>query len=630
MVKSKISNKVVYEENNDINRNDIDLDEEANVYEVNIVKFHLRVSIILGKMNDDYEEENILFFNIYLLDKEDSVDKKIGIFEITLKDYEIFKVSEDIENYGNILWFTKIDENSLNMFSINYESDEFDEINDNIIALNYGKKIKNFNRISIGQENKDFADKLRENFTSDTDRHNWIQEFMKNANYDIVDNEGNGDCFFCVIRDAFVYSGIDISISTIRNLLAKEADSNLYLNYKEQYDMYLDTIAKDKKKLKALNKEFKILENESIKISDRKEKIRKMNNMDKIKKEHDKIKDEIKISEDLLQEFIFMSEVSSLEDFKKLILSSKFWADSWVISTVERILNIKCILMSSDAFEQGDKDNVIHCNQLNDEVLEKKGEFNPDFYIIMDYNGYHYQLIRYGRKGIFNFDEIPYDLKNLIVYKCLEGNSGPFNIIPEFAKMKKNKKVKKRDKYDIDLDNIYSSKTVFQIYNKSSDKIPGKGVGESIEESEVGKYSELNKIENWRRKLSHMWPVEIEIDGDSYLTIEHYLQANKFVNYPELYKQFSIESKSALSKSPEKAILMGTENSLLRDKKYKIDIDYNKKKNELLEIALRKKFIENRDFRILLKNTHDAKIMEYKRASKPRVMDEIMKLRKEL
>ena len=84
MVKSKISNKVVYEENNDINRNDIDLDEEANVYEVNIVKFHLRVSIILGKMNDDYEEENILFFNIYLLDKEDNVDKKIGIFEINI------------------------------------------------------------------------------------------------------------------------------------------------------------------------------------------------------------------------------------------------------------------------------------------------------------------------------------------------------------------------------------------------------------------------------------------------------------------------------------------------------------------------------------------------------------------
>ncbi len=628
MVKSKINKKIVYEENDEIDGND--LNYESSVYEVNVVKFHARVNIILGKVNNDYEDEEVIFFNIYLLDKEDNIEKKIGIFELPLKKYNEFRMSEDIENYGNILWFTTLNEDSLHMVTIDYESDISDNVDEDIVAFEYGKKIKNFNKIILNEENKELADSLRINYKNNPTKNFWIQEFMKNLNYDIVDNEGNGDCFFCVIRDAFSYAGIDISISTMRNLLAKEVDSNLYLNYKEQYDMYSKSINEDKKKLKTLSKEYKILENETIKISDRKEKVKKMNEMDKIKKEHDKIKDEIKISEELLQDFIFMSDISSLEDFKKVILTNNFWADSWVISTIERILNIKCILMSSDAFEQGDKDNVIHCNQLNDDLLEKKGEFNPDFYIIMDYNGYHYQLVRYSRKGILKFIELPYDLKNLIVYKCLEGETGPFNIIPDFSKIKSKKGNKKKNKYEVDLDNIYSSKTVFQIYNKSSDKIPGKGIGESIEESEIGKYSDLNKIENWRRKLSHMWPVEIEIDGNTYLTVEHYLQANKFVNHPELYKQFTIESKSALSKSPEKAILMGAENSSIRDNKYKIDVEYNKKKNDLMELALRKKFIENRDFRILLKNTHDAKIMEYKRANKPRVMDEIMKLRKEL
>ena len=119
-----------------------------------------------------------------------------------------------------------------------------------------------------------------------------------------------------------------------------------------------------------------------------------------------------------------MADISNVEEFKKYIKSNNFWADTWVISTIEILLNIKCILLSSDAYDQDDKDNVVHCNQLTDRMLIEKGEFNPDYYIITDYNGYHYQLIRYGRKGIFTFNELPYDLKNLIVYKCLEGIMG--------------------------------------------------------------------------------------------------------------------------------------------------------------------------------------------------------------
>ena len=212
----------------------------------------------------------------------------------------------------------------------------------------------------------------------------------------------------------------------------------------------------------------------------------------------------------------------------------------------------------------------------------------------------------------------------------MEGDNGPYNIIPDFAKMKRDKGIMKSKKSDLDLDNIYGSKTVFQIYNKSSDKLPGKGVGEKIEDSEISKYSELKKIKDWRRKLSHMWPLEMEINGDTFKTVEHYMQANKFVNYPDLYKQFTVESKSTISLNPEKAILMGAANSSIRDKKYKIDPSYETRYSELLNYALRKKFINNSEFKNLLKKTNDAKITEYRRARTPRVMDELMKLRKEI
>lgn len=628
MVKSKINKKIVYEEFKNIDVGDID--HETTVYEVNVVKYHKRVNIILGKENNDYENEKVIYYNIYLLNDDDSIRNKIGVFELSPSDNEIFINTEDIENIGNILWFSNLSEVDLSITSLEYESDMSDDVDKTSVASTYGDKVSNFNKIIINEETKELADKIRGNFTSNAKRHNWVQEFMKNMNYDVVDNEGNGDCFFCVIRDALIYTGTDISIVTMRNLLAKEIDEDLYINYKEQYEMYSTSLMNDKKKLKSLNKKYKLLEKETINLDDKNKKIKNMKEMEKIKGEHDKVKEEMKLSEELLQEFIYMSDIETVGEFRKFALSNSFWADTWVVSTIERILNIKCILLSSDAYEEGDKDNVIHCNQLNDDILNKKGEFIPDYYIIMDYNGYHYQLIRYGKKGIFKFNEIPFDLKNLILYKCLEGDNGPYNIIPDFAKMKRDKGVMKSKKYDLDLDNIYGSKTVFQIYNKSSDKLPGKGVGEKIEDSEITKYSELKKIKDWRRKLSHMWPLEIEINGDTFKTVEHYVQANKFVNYPDLYKQFTVDSKSTISLNPEKAILMGAANSSIRDKKYKIDPSYETRYSELLNYALRKKFIGNSEFKNLLKKTNDAKIMEYRRARTPRVMDELMKLRKEI
>ena len=182
----------------------------------------------------------------------------------------------------------------------------------------------------------------------------------------------------------------------------------------------------------------------------------------------------------------------------------------------------------------------------------------------------------------------------------------------------------------MDLDNIYSSTTVFQIYNKSGDKLPGKGVGETIIQSDVSKYANLKKKKNWRRKLSHMWPIEIEIDGNTFQSIEHYMEGNKFINYPDLFKQFTLESNSTLSRHPEKAVLMGAENSTIRDKKYKINPSYSGNKSELMDKALRQKFLKNDEFKKILKETNNAKIMEYRRAKYPRVMDELMKLRQEL
>ena len=107
----------------------------------------------------------------------------------------------------------------------------------------------------------------------------------------------------------------------------------------------------------------------------------------------------------------------------------------------------------------------------NDIELEKRGKFEPEFYIILEYNGYHYKLVGYKKKQIFKFRELPYDIKKMVTDKCMEKNAGIFSIIPDFQKFKASttKEVIKEAVYeDISeskLRGLYNDDIVFQFYS---------------------------------------------------------------------------------------------------------------------------------------------------------------------
>ena len=118
---------------------------------------------------------------------------------------------------------------------------------------------------------------------------------MKNNKYDIIDNEGGGDCLFATIRDAFAQIAQQTTIPKLRSKLSTEATENVFIGYKELYDMALASITSDTAKIKELEIQydnFKKLHNETF---DRNEKKKLAQAGVEIKKLRDRLMAEKKV-----------------------------------------------------------------------------------------------------------------------------------------------------------------------------------------------------------------------------------------------------------------------------------------------------------------------------------------------
>ena len=348
-----------------------------------------------------------------------------------------------------------------------------------------------------------------------------------------------------------------------------------------------------------------------------------------------------------------MKGIDTLDKFKQKIRKCEFWADTWAISTLERILNIKLIILSSESYKVGDIKNILQCGQLNDKILENRGLFTPEFYIIEDYNGDHYKTVGYKNKMIFKFSEIPYDIKKMIADKCMENNAGPFALIPDFQKFKAGLKkttvtqiqfqTQYEDLNEAKLRGLYDENIVFIFYAKSNDKpLPGKGSGEKIPNDKLIEFSELASIPQWRKKLSTFWVSrdvngEIEpftLDNHKWASVEHYYQGSKFKKTnPEFYLSFTLDSGTNLSQDPEMAKSAGSKSGkykgeLLRPVEVTIDPDFfGKRHKQEMYSAEYAKFTQNDGLKKLLLATNDAKLTHYKRGSPPEVLDDLMLIR---
>ena len=463
MVRSKLNPDINYREYKQLERDDADYD--ATMYEIELLGKEVRVAIGRGKT----DKKDILYYPMYLINTDERVVKQIGVFELRADQAnEVLDDDDDldIDKLPHPLVYSFVNaamleadsrgkkaiapaENEIVALEEEAETEaeeviaapeEEEEQEQEVIAAPEKEPVQKgdddalrskMKALALPPQTKDTAEAEHAEYKKQSDQP-WIQTHMQNNNFGITDNEGGGDCLFAVIRDAYRSRGKYVEVPELRRKLAAEATEDVFQNYKGAHTMTADSIATTQAEMRALSDANAKLKQRLERTTEAKEQQAIIAESRRNAAQFKRLKSEVALSKELLQDFHFIKNVNTLEDFREMLKSCAFWADTWAISTLERILRIKLIILSSERFHAGEMGGVLQCGQLNDRVLEDQGTFEPEFYIMAEHTGSHYKLITYKGEALLTFREIPYDIKVMVTEKCMERNAGPYYLIPQF------------------------------------------------------------------------------------------------------------------------------------------------------------------------------------------------------
>lgn len=690
MVASKLHDNINYAEAKTIDPED--LGYSSAIYEIDLEGGH-PFQFVLGKQKYTYSSKNILYYPIYLV-RDDHIKAQIGVFEL-LANQAINVIDEDgdidLASFGEPLWYSffnpeflekayanrkpvskepdqkesdqkEADQNESDQKEPDEQPEEIEEAiieepeEDDVMKLKVPDHIKKSKEaqtsifsvdahfkapVSLKEETEEDARTKKLEFKASS-KNNWIENFMHNKHYGIIETDPDGNCFFSTIVKAYKQIGQTTTVQKLRDVVASEVNDEIYSEHRTLYDGFKTQLDQVEKELQTISDTNALYKKRMKKNPDKSVHEAIISEMGALKEKYNTLKSEkIQIQQNIDDFVGYMNEIHSIDQFRDYIRTSKFWADTWALSTLERILKMKIIVLSSTAYEQGDYDGVLLCTEVNRKLLAEKS-FTPNYYIMVAYNGNHYDLVTYYDKRILTFSEIPYDIKALIINKCLEKNAGIYHMIQDFKNMKSTlgleEDAETSDDDDEDRDVHYDNTTVFMYHEKSDGAPkPGKGSNEKMNPSKAIQYTDLAKIKDWRRKLDDSWSsIVFELDNHKWASVEHYMQGAKFrKGFPDFYRLFALDSNSEFSKDPHMAKKIGNNEKIkgkdLRPKEVKVDADYELgRKDEERKLAVEAKFKQNPDMAALLKATHDAKLTHFVRRGSPEVDTTLMILRSSL
>lgn len=138
-----------------------------------------------------------------------------------------------------------------------------------------------------------------------------------------------------------------------------------------------------------------------------------------------------------------IENITTLEEFKKYILTDKYWADEWAISKFQKIFNIQFVIFNES------ENNFPGCN-LTGEIYSSATSKEEISTILLNWIGNsHYQLVTYNDNALIDFDDLPSMVKD----SCLSKTTG--------GKVNKNKKERKTKRKNTKL-----RRKITKKYNK--------------------------------------------------------------------------------------------------------------------------------------------------------------------
>jgi hypothetical protein len=381
------------------------------------------------------EEEE---FNKLTLEKSKTKKKELG--SAKTRDKQDGKEDEGVDPAASAAISSSVRPPNLETKGGDIYNDVNNIPNINTIKLNGDKKINNELLNASEEQSKKETNSYKKN-----DNEPWVQTYCENNNFIIKDVESNGDCFFATLREAFKKKGVIVNVATLRNILSRNVSQEDYKFNKTIYNDTVQILKKYQKKYKKIKSD--ILEktkekNELLKIASKlsKDERRKITskgtqieNINKtlliLETEKTHINKAFNLSNEIYKSKKFMKSVKSFEDYLNKINTTDYWADELAISLLEFLFNIKVIILSEENFDGVNDRNVINCGTTILTPIEKRGEFNPKYYIIVNHTGNHYKLILYNGEAMLNFYELPHKIRKDIKTYCPKAL---FKFIPLF------------------------------------------------------------------------------------------------------------------------------------------------------------------------------------------------------
>lgn len=702
MVKSRLHREIEYEEGRKLDGED--KKHKTVVYQCKILDTIYRIA--LGKQRTDKTHLGMYYYPVYLLTTKNKAKSKIGVFEVeATRIHTILDDEQDVlvHRLGTPILFSHVNSEYLNKYGVKVvdkkESnidettqselkrkehdveepdieDTIEDVEDDIFNVPQPKKstkgptfeeeqkdkmVKKEDLFGDGtkkivevlpEEKQEDADRIRKSYTKN-ERDSWIMKTMQNPNYQIISNEGKGDCFFSSLVQAFETTGRDTTVEKLRQTLSQELTMGQFDTYRnlykslEQETQELDIQLKKKKEeqiqLKKGSQTEGISRNQSTTILEKYKQVGKdIQQLEKEKEYNNINKKEFKFMETILHGMDdgIYKNMSLLEKAKVFLTTADYWADAWAISTMERVLEIKTIILTNTT------DSTCIVKYTEGEVKQ------PKTYIMLnhDMEQSHYELVTYKDKGNLTFQELPYDMKIMITKHCSQKDAGQFMDIHDFKQFKHDLGFHDEDDEDIaiednhePIDDIYDDYASLRFHGRAANEMPGKSNGDKVKSS-YKKDAYFMSLENfikenterkeWRKMLDDSWAkAKFQVQDKEWASIEHYLLAIPFKDKdPHMYEQLSLSSNSDISSDLSKAKKASKENSKRKGKAMdKIQaLDPDLEKQYRIE-ALRAKFTQNADLTTLLVHTKMSKLMKLVQYGEPPEPDiELMKLRKEI